>query len=112
MAKLRKSSANNSEKKNRPVLSPELRESELISLATDLVEQRLRDGTATSQETVHFLKLGSSTAKLEREMMKKDMELKHAKIKTLASAQEIKELYSEALNAIRKYSGQDVSDDD
>lgn len=32
----------------------EERENELTNLAYDLVEQRLRDGTATAAETVHF----------------------------------------------------------
>ena len=52
----------------------EERENELINLAYDLVEQRMRDGTATAAETTHFLKLGSSREMLEREMMqqKKD----------------------------------------
>ena len=49
----------------RPALTPEARENQLISLAIDLVEQRLIDGTASAQETTHFLKLASRKAKLE-----------------------------------------------
>ena len=54
-------------KKIRPALTPEARENQMISLAMDLVEQRLLNGTASSQETTHFLKLGTAKEKLERE---------------------------------------------
>lgn len=39
----------------RPALSPEARENQMISLAMDLVEKRLREGTASSAETTHSL---------------------------------------------------------
>ena len=35
--------------KMRPAISPEARENQCISLAMDLAEQQLRDGTASSQ---------------------------------------------------------------
>ena len=57
--------------KTRTATSPEARENQLISLAYDLVEQRLRDGTATSQETVHFLKLGSTKDRIEKEILER-----------------------------------------
>ena len=59
-------------RKPRPALTPEARENQLISMAYDLVEQRLLDGTATSQETTHFLKLGSTKARLEMEKLQKE----------------------------------------
>ena len=66
MAKVTKTKPSNSpRKKRRPALSPEARENQLIALAVDLVEQRLIDGTASSQETTHFLKLGSTKNQLE-----------------------------------------------
>ena len=65
----------------RPALTPEARENQLISLAIDLVEQRLLDGTASSQETTHFLKLATSKAKLERERFELENELIKAKTK-------------------------------
>ena len=46
-------STEKSVKKIRPALTPEARENQLIALATDLVEQRLLDGTASSQETTY-----------------------------------------------------------
>ena len=69
MAKV-KASNSNVKPKLRPALSPEARENQMAALAMDLVEQRLRDGTASSQETTHFLKLVSSTAKLQQEKLK------------------------------------------
>ena len=62
-----KAASSNPLPKLRPALTPEARENQMAALAMDLVEQRLRDGTASSQETTHFLKLVSSKAKLEQE---------------------------------------------
>ena len=96
--------------KMRPALNPDARENQMIALAMDLVEQRLRDGTASSQETTHFLKLASPKNKLEQERLRLDNELTAAKTKALANAEEIKVLYEEALKAMRKYGGH--GDDD
>lgn len=104
MAKVK--SSGGTTRKIRPALTPEARENQLISLATDLVEQRLIDGTASSQETTHFLKLATSKARLEREILEKQAELITAKTENLKSAKRIEELYTEALNAMRNYAGQ------
>ena len=61
-----------SNRKVRPALNPEARENQLIALAVDLVEQRLLDGTASSQETTHFLKLGSMKNQLEMEKLREE----------------------------------------
>ena len=60
-------------KRGRPALTPEARENQLISLAIDLAEQQLRDGTASSQVITHYLKLGSTKEKLEREKLKNEI---------------------------------------
>ena len=57
VAKVNGPTQNEPKPKLRPALSPETRENQLISLAYDLVEERLLNGTATSQETTYFLKL-------------------------------------------------------
>lgn len=93
--------------KLRPALTPEARENQMIALAMDLVEQRLRDGTASSQETTHFLKAASQKHKLEMERLKLENDLTAAKTKALADAEEIKVLYEEALKAMRRYGGHD-----
>lgn len=97
--------------RHRTAITEEARENEMICLAMDLVEQRLRDGTATSQETTHFLKLGSSKDKLEREILKKQKELLVAKTEAMQSAKRVEELYANALNAMRTYSGTKDNDE-
>ena len=93
-------------RKIRPALTPEARENQLIALAVDLVEQRLLDGTASSQETTHFLKLGSTKNKLEMEKLQEENRLLKAKTEALQSSKRVEELYSEAIKAMRRYSGQ------
>ena len=83
--------------KLRPAMTEEGRENQMIALAHDLVEERLRNGTASSQETVHFLKLGSQKSKLELEKLKKENELLVAKTEALKSAKRSEELFEEAL---------------
>lgn len=99
----------------RPALTPEARENQMISLAMDLVEERLRNGTASSQETTHFLKLGSSKNKLEVEKLKQETELLKAKQDSLESTARIEQLYNDAMSAMRTYSGntdkKDILDD-
>lgn len=86
-----------------PRATPEQRENQLISLAYDLVEQRLIDGTATSQETVHFLKMGSMRQQYELEKIKKENELLQAKAESIQALKDSKALYKEAIEAMRSY---------
>ncbi|MDR1753378.1 MAG: hypothetical protein LBR74_00525 [Eubacterium sp.] len=98
-------------KKLRPAISPEARENQLVSLAVDLAEKQLSEGTASSQVITHYLKLGSTKEKIEKEILEKQKELIEAKTQSLQSAQKIEELYINALDAMRNYSGQGGSDD-
>lgn len=86
-------------------MTAESREDQLIALATNLVEKRLREGTASSAETVHFLKLGSMKERLERQKEQEEIKLLKAKTKQIESAESSEKLYSEALNAFGIYSG-------
>jgi predicted S18 family serine protease len=97
-----------------PATTPEARERRLTAMAMDLAEARLASGQATSQEIVHFLKLGSSRESLEQERLRSENELSQAKIDAIASHQKIEELYAEALSAMKSYSGehQSASDDE
>lgn len=95
----------------RPALTPAARENQLIELTVDLVEQRLRDGTATSQETTHFLKLATTKYRLETQKLEKELALTEAKTEALQSAKRIEELYSNALKAMQNYSGQGDPDE-
>ena len=97
--------------KMRPALTPEAREGQMISLAMDLVEERLRNGTASSQETTHFLKLATEKEKTERKIAEKQLELMEAKRQQIESQARIEELYTNALNAMKRYSGHDDEDE-
>lgn len=113
MAKVKgSSSSNHAQQKSRPPISEEAHESLLISLTMDLVEQRLRDGTASSQETTHFLKLATSKARLEKEILERQKELITAKTEALQSAKRVEALYEDAIKAFRNYNGQDDTDDE
>ena len=111
MKKAKAVTSSESSRKMRPALSPEARENQLISLAVDLAEQQLRDGTASSQVITHYLKLGSTKERIEKEILEKQKELIEAKTQSLQSAQRIEELYKNALDAMRNYSGQGDPDD-
>lgn len=94
-----------------PATTPEGRENQLISMAVDLAEQRMRDGTATAQEIVHFLRLGSPREQLERDRLERENKLLDAKVESLVAAKGMEDLIQEALTAMRSYSGQELLDD-
>lgn len=98
-------------RKIRPALTPEAREGQMIALAMDLVEQRLLDGTASSQETTHFLKLASERAKRENAVLELQAELLKAKTQSLHAQEDIKTLYENAISAMSRYGGQDEDRD-
>ena len=105
MARTKAVTSTNSNQPIRPALSPEARENQLISLAVDLVERRLIDGSASSQETTHFLKLATTKAKLEKEILEKQKELITAKTEALQSQKRMEELYANAIKAMNSYNG-------
>lgn len=112
MAKVSKQSSSGVQSKIKPALNPEARENQLIYLATELAEQQLRDGTASSQVITHYLKLGSSKERIEKEILMKQKELISAKTESLQSAKRIEELYTNAIAAMRRYSGHGGDEDD
>lgn len=89
----------------RPALTPDGRENQMIDLAISLAEKQLAEGTASSQVITHFLKLGSSKERLEKEKLKMESELLQAKRVSLQSQEDMKELYKNAMDAMRFYSG-------
>lgn len=108
---MKKTKAAVTSRKMRPALTPESRENQMVSLAIDLAEQQLRDGTASSQVITHFLKLGSTKERIEKEILEKQKQLIVAKTEAMQSAKRIEELYVNALNAMRNYSGQQIDDE-
>ena len=97
---------------SRPADTPEARENQMISLATNLAEKQLRNGTASSQVICHYLKLGSTHAQLELEKMKRENRLLEAKSEALESAARVEELYSEAIKAFGIYHGDILPDEE
>jgi hypothetical protein len=98
--------------RHRPATTPELREQELVALAFDLVENRLRKGTATSQETVHFLRLGSENAKLERDKLRLESQEKMARIEQMNRNDRVEALFEDAIKAFKGYAGEEVPPDE
>lgn len=112
MAKGKTSSSSGSTRKIRPALTPESRENQLIALATDLAEKQLLEGTASSQVISHFLKLGSTVQRLEREKLEEENKLLRAKTERLQSEKRSEELFAEAIKAFRNYNGQGDLDEE
>ena len=96
-----------------PAKTPEERESMLVAMSMDRIEQQIADGSVSSQVLTHFAKLGSSREKLEQERLRNENEVLRKKVETMEAAVDVKNLMEEALQAFKGYSGQaDVSDDD
>lgn len=97
--------------KSPPVMTPEAREQQLVSLAIDLAEKQLREGTASSQVITHYLKLGSSKEKLEKEILEEQKKLVVAKTSAIEAEGDLRELYADAIKAMRVYNGQSEEQD-
>lgn len=95
-----------------PAKTPEAQENRMISMAMDLAEKKLQDGTASNQLICHFLKLGSTKEKLEKEMLEKQMRNLDAKTEAIESSKRVEELYSEAISAFRRYNGYEEEEGD
>lgn len=96
----------------KPALTPEARENQLISLATDLAEKQLREGTASSQVITHYLKLGSTKERLEKEILAEQKKLVEAKTENIQSTKHSAELLDKAIKAFTTYSGERDEYDD
>lgn len=97
-------------KRKPPATSPEARENQLIALAVDLAEKQLSEGTASAQVITHYLKLGTTKERLEKEKMIVETEMIKQKAEAMKSQKRTEELYAEALNAMRSYSGMEYED--
>lgn len=101
----RRKAAQGERRRRKPATSPEARENELVSYAADLAEEQILGGTASSQVITHFLKLGSSREKLEQQRLQHENELLQVKREAMESQKRVEELYLQALDAMRSYSG-------
>ena len=94
-------------RRTRAPLTPEARENQMISLAMDLAEQQLRDGTASSQLITEFVKRGSPKARIEKELLEKQRDLAAAKADSIKAGAHLEELMTEAMKAIGRYRGEE-----
>ena len=95
-----------------PAISPQARENQIISAAYDLAEKRILNGTASSQEIIHFLRMGSEKEKLERAKLEEENKLLREKTKSLAAATNIEQILKDGLNALGRYRLNEKEDDD
>lgn len=94
-----------------PARTPEAQENRMILLAMNLAEKQLMEGTASSQVITHYLKLGSSREKLEKQLLEKQMANLEAKTEALHAAKEQDSLYMEAIEALKAYKVNDNVED-
>lgn len=99
------------ERRSATPLTQEARENQIISLAYDLAEQRLRDGTASAQEVTYWLRYGSRRDKLEQEMMEAKNEVLRAKADAIKAVEKSERLYADAIRAFRAYGGDGDEED-
>lgn len=97
-------------RRRRPATSPEESENRLISLAAELAERQLREGTASAAVVVQLLKLGSSRERLEQQRLYYENQLLIAKREAMESQKKTEDLMKKAIAAFRDYSGQDPQD--
>ena len=84
-----------------PAITPEGRRDQMIAYATELSEQRMLNGTASSQEIVFWLKEGSS--RLERQKLEEEIKLLKAKTESIKADRERDIMYAQAIEAMRRY---------
>jgi len=101
----KRENAGNSRPRRRPATTPEAREQQLGSLAFDLAEQQLADGSASAQVITYFLKSNSVREKLELERVKQENLLTQAKIAQAGSANKMEILMENAMRAFTEYKG-------
>ena len=111
MSKPKVNNSSNPPIKRRPALSLESNENHMIALAENLAREQLENGTASARVITHYLKLGTTIAKLEKEKLEKENKLLDAKRESIVSMQRSEELFANAIEAMKRYSGNGDSDD-
>lgn len=112
MAKRSTNPAPSETRRRRPMTTPEDRENQLIAMAYDAAEKRIREGTASPSEIVHFLRLGSTKERIEKEILERQKDLISAKTDALQAAKQTEEFYQRVIGAIQLYSGASSDDSD
>lgn len=92
-------------RKSKVNTSSESREKVLIELAMDAVEERIKSGKASASEYVHFLKLGTEQAKLEREKLRNENKLLEAKTFSIEQSADLQAKFDKAMQMFSVYHG-------
>ena len=95
-----------------PALTAEDREDQLIALAFDVAEERLRDRTASNQLIAEIMKLGTIKERLQKEKLQRENEMLKAKTEAIEAQKHTDEIYKKALDAMRSYAGLGAYEDD
>lgn len=102
MGRPRKSSAKTSEQ----------REAEMINLAMELSEQKLRDGTAPAPLVMMFAKAGLKRQQLEDSKLESEVHMLRAKVADMERAGQSNEKLDRVFRALRTYQGMPVDPDE
>ena len=111
MAGVRKRSDQPCVRRRAPAIGSAEREQQLISMAMDRAEQKFMDGTASDSLTIHFLRLATTKAELEKKKIEKEILQLGAKTDAIQSTARIEELYLGAMEAMKRYGGSINRDD-
>jgi hypothetical protein len=95
-------------KRGRPAKTLEARENQLIAMSMDVIEEQLRDRTASSQILTEFARRGSVKEQLEKEKLRQEVEALKAKVEAMKASITSEEVYKNALDAMRSYTGSNV----
>lgn len=90
-----------------PAYTDEGRQAQLVNLAYDLLEQRLRDGSASSQEVTTMIKQGTEQAKIRLEILKAERDLTIAKTEAINRDAEQNEFFTKVIDAMHVYNGEE-----
>ena len=101
----------NCQSRRPPAITLEEREDELVNLALDQAEERIRSGKASDSLLIQFIRHSSAKAQLEKQKLEADVELAKAKAESIRQSERVEELYTAAIDAMKRYSGQSEDDD-
>lgn len=103
MARAKADPSTTASKEYRKPATLEAEEAEMIAMATKLAKKQLQDGTASSQVITHYLKLGTTRERLEKEILKEQKKLVQAKTHQIETSDDLKEIIENAMKAFASY---------
>lgn len=99
-------------RKTLPAKTPEARENQLINLAFNLAERKLKEGTASSQLITTLINMGGTKMRYEIEKLKSDLKVANAKIEAYEGDRNKDLDYAKVLSTFKSYQGTPVEEYD